>query len=41
MKRYHEFAKIAQNQINEALKQEETMDLIASMLAECIKKELA
>ena len=39
MKRYHEFAKIAQNQINEALKQEETMDLIASMLAECIKND--
>ena len=39
MKRYEEFAKIAQDQINEALKQEETLDLIASMLAECIKSD--
>lgn len=39
MKRYQEFAKIAQEQINEALKQEETMDLIAVMLKECIEND--
>ena len=39
MKRYQEFAKIAQEQINEALKQEETMDLISVMLKECIEND--
>ena len=39
MKKYMEFAQICQSQINEALKQEETMDTIAQMLKECIKND--
>lgn len=37
MKKYLEFAKICQEQINEALKQEEILDQVSIMLKECIK----
>ena len=40
MKKYMEFAQICQSQINEALKQEETMDTIAQMLKEARLKEI-
>lgn len=39
MKRYVEFAQIAQEQIQKALQQEETMDTIANWFAQCIKNK--
>ncbi|MGM9961218.1 MAG: sugar isomerase domain-containing protein [Allobaculum sp.] len=39
MKRYTEFAQIVNRQIDEALKQEETMDTIAKWFTECIMND--